>query len=135
MNAFPPFSLVGSLLQKVESDRVDVWAVLPLWLSQPWFGRALRLLVDHSVLLPITDQIVYLPQDQGRVGRIRKKLKLTLFPLSGNVCKQRAFQMTLSKSSKMLGEKPPKTNTDLTCLDGFTFATKGGRIQCVHLRC
>ena len=38
--AFPPFSLVGRFLQKVEEEAVDVWAVLPMWPSQTWFDHA-----------------------------------------------------------------------------------------------
>ena len=52
MYGFPPFSMIGRTLQKVEEDRARVVLILPMWSTQHWFGRLLRLLIakPHRLL-------------------------------------------------------------------------------------
>ena len=102
MYAFPPFSIIGRFLQHVEEDEAEVCAVLPCWPSQPWFSRALRLLRDHPVLLPMTPSTIYLPQYPGKIHQIYTRLKLTLFPLSGNSCRQGLFTASYQNYHKCL---------------------------------
>ena len=39
---FPPFSLVGRVLQKLLADATAAILVVPWWSAQPWFGRLMR---------------------------------------------------------------------------------------------
>ena len=133
MYAFPPFSLIGRLLEEVERQGVDVWTVLPLWPSQPWFPRALRLLTRPPALLPRVYQTLYLPQKPQEVHSLEKKLKLTLFCLSGKVCKQEDFLQKLPPSLSVHGERTLKFSTKGTSKSGFCFVTKGKLIQCTFL--
>ena len=42
--AFPPFSMVGKVLHKIELDAVEGILVVSYWTTQPWFSRLVRLL-------------------------------------------------------------------------------------------
>ena len=42
--AFPPFSLIGTCLQKIQQDRATGVGIVPLWPTQPWFTVLLYLL-------------------------------------------------------------------------------------------
>lgn len=44
--AFPPFSVIGKMLQKIQEDRATLLVILPLWPTQVWFPKALQLLVE-----------------------------------------------------------------------------------------
>ena len=50
--AFPPFSVIGQVLQKLEREGGDLYAILPLWPTQPWFVKALRMSWKNPRLLP-----------------------------------------------------------------------------------
>ena len=118
MYAFPPFSLIGRLLAKVEREEADVCAVLPLWTTQPWFSRVLRLLVDVPWLLPTYSGILRLPQQTERVHPLYRKLRLTCFRLSGNPLKVRDFQQQLPLSSATPGEDRLSCNMGRTSRGG-----------------
>ena len=49
--AFPPFSLVSRVLQKVEDDRASGILVLPNWPTQSWFPLLKRTLVAEPMML------------------------------------------------------------------------------------
>ena len=40
---FPPFSLVGRVLQKVETDKSHAILVAPIWPTQPWYPRLMKI--------------------------------------------------------------------------------------------
>lgn len=35
--AFPPFSVVSRMLQKIIDDKAEGIVVVPFWISQPWY--------------------------------------------------------------------------------------------------
>ena len=121
MYAFPPFSLIGRLLQRVEQTEGTVHAVLPLWPTQPWFGRALRLSTAHPHILPRQSTIVQLPQDPSRTHPLVHRLNLTVFSLSGNPSRQEAFQTRLPLSSTMPGGDPRNNNIGRISTAGANF--------------
>ena len=44
--AFPPFSLIGRLVQKLRQDQGEMVLVAPVWLTQGWFTAVMELLID-----------------------------------------------------------------------------------------
>lgn len=46
---FSPFSLIQNILKKLKLECV---VVVPLWSSQQWFPKLLKLLVQHYIMLP-----------------------------------------------------------------------------------
>ncbi|MEW8542095.1 MAG: reverse transcriptase domain-containing protein, partial [Candidatus Thiodiazotropha sp.] len=88
--AFPPFSIIGRVIQKMCQDKAEVILVAPLFPSQPWFPTMLRQISGQSYVLPKSDSILYLP---GTLKRHKlKKMRLGAFRLSGNASSVRAYQ-------------------------------------------
>ena len=50
--AFPPFSLIGRVLRKVQLDRANMVIVVPEWRSQYWFSILMSLLTEEPLFLP-----------------------------------------------------------------------------------
>ena len=48
---FPPFSLLGSCIQKIRLEEANAVVVAPLWPTQPWFTRLMEMLVDQPILI------------------------------------------------------------------------------------
>ena len=98
--AYPPFSIIPLLLQKINLDQATVLTVFPLWPTQVWFNRLISLLISHIHILP-TDPPVFLPWDPTRPHPLQKTMLLCTAVLSGNVAKQETFQKSLLTSSSM----------------------------------
>lgn len=62
---FPLFSIIGRVLRKFQEDRATLLTILPLWPTQVWFPKALRLLMAPPFLLPSNP--LMLPQDPDRI--------------------------------------------------------------------
>ena len=50
--AFPPFALIGRILQKVNQDQCLMLIITPAWPGQPWFPGLLKMSVKNPLLLP-----------------------------------------------------------------------------------
>jgi len=133
MYAFPPFSVIGRLFQKVEREQLDVCVLLPLWPTQFWFGKVLRLIVDSPRILPTNCKLLHLPQDPLREHALADRLRLTLFPLSGNPLKSMAFRQKLPILSIKPGKGRPKDSIGLISQDGCNFAVENRLILCKFL--
>ena len=72
--AFPPFSLINRVLQKVEQDQSQGIPIVPMWTTQVWFPRLLRPLTDHPLILPKGSSTVTLPFNQDKVYHLQKAL-------------------------------------------------------------
>ncbi|GFS00317.1 reverse transcriptase/ribonuclease h/methyltransferase [Elysia marginata] len=62
MYAFPLFSLLPAVFQKMHREKVDILVVLPLWRTQSWWSHMLSDLVDTPVVLDHHKQILRHPQ-------------------------------------------------------------------------
>lgn len=133
MYAFPPFSIIGRIIQKIAKDRVEVKIVLPLWPGQFWFARVLRMTVDHPRLLPKGQSLLYLPQDPQRVHSLWDRTKLTLFVLSGDIYRVKAFQSRLPLLLNKHGNRLHETNIGVISKDGAYFAVGEKLLHCMHL--
>ncbi len=80
---FPPFSVIGKVLRKVELEKVDIILVYPQWPSQLWYPRLVRLLRGHPIQIP--GSALELPQDRGKFHPLLKTLHLRACRLSGNI--------------------------------------------------
>ena len=104
--AFPPFSLLPRVLQKVAQDEADLLLIAPHWPQRPWFLRLLSLLVDFLRSLPPLPDLVHQPISLCPHPH-PDRLHLSLWPLSGNVAKRQAFLRGLPTLSPTLLGHPP----------------------------
>ena len=49
--AFPPFSLIGRCLEKLHANQAEGILIVPRWMSQSWYPKLLRLLVEASIVI------------------------------------------------------------------------------------
>jgi len=50
--AFPPFSVVMKCLQKIMVEQTQGVVIVPLWPTQSWFPKLMRMLIQTPLLLP-----------------------------------------------------------------------------------
>lgn len=50
--AFPPFSIIPKVLQKIQAEEATGLLVVPCWPTQPWWPLVMRLLVQEPLVLP-----------------------------------------------------------------------------------
>ena len=80
---FPPFSLVGRVLQKVKVDQATVLLIAPEWPSQHWYTMLMEMLVMEPVRLSPCQQNLVLPTDLSEVHPLWRKLTLLACLVSG----------------------------------------------------
>ena len=83
--AFPPFSLLPRVLQKVAQDEAHLLLIAPRGPQRPWFLRLLSLIVDFPRSLLVYQPISLIPHSHPN------NMHLTLWPLSGNMARRQAF--------------------------------------------
>ena len=88
--AFPPFSLLPRILDKIAQDEADLLLVAPFWPQRPWFPRLLRLLVGLPRILPVQKDLMVQPMSLIPHPKV-ESLHLSLWPLSGSRVRKQAF--------------------------------------------
>lgn len=73
---FPPFSLVGKVLQKIQSSKVMAILIVPNWKTQFWYPRMLQMLLDNPIQIPNSKKTLTLPHNVEEVHPLYPKLKL-----------------------------------------------------------
>ena len=49
--ANPPWCLIGEVLSQVQTQRVQLVLIVPVWKSQPWYPVVLKMLISHPRLI------------------------------------------------------------------------------------
>ena len=123
--AFPPFSMVMKTVTKIETDVATGVLVCPMWPTQAWYPRVMRLLIDVPLILP--QNILSLPFKHEATCK-HKKLRLMACLLSGDISLTEAFRATLLPSCAPPGEKLLVNNTQCALRNGFISAIEGNFI-------
>ena len=121
----PPIVLLNRVLLKTRQDRATALLMAPAWVGQPWYPSLLDILVDFPAKLPISQKTLFLPFDQTAVHPLWKTLALTVWPLSGDECKQQEFQRRCAISSLYLGEQVLQKGMQAHGKLGLTGVMKG----------
>lgn len=127
---FPPFSLIGSVLQKIEQDEADATLVVPLFSTQPWFPRLLQMTIEQPRILPPIRKTLWHPDK--RLHRL-KKMHLGAFRVSGKSCVSKDYRRKLLTLSSLPGEMEPKNNTKAIWQSGCTFVVLGKLIHLIPI--
>jgi len=64
--AFPPFNLVGKVLQKLVSDEVSGIVVAPCWATQAWFPIYQKLAVSEILILGPNENLLFDPYSREK---------------------------------------------------------------------
>ena len=97
--AFPPFGIVGKVLQKVIFEQAEGILIVPDWPYQPWFSRLTTMLVTKHFTLCHDRNLLIQPNQKNAVHPLHKTLNLQASHISGKnwQCHQR-YQSKLSRS-------------------------------------
>ena len=111
--AFPPFSLIAPVLQKIQEDKAEVIMVVPQWTAQPWYSLLTRMLVDKPLLLPQRENILYLPFDPKKHHPLGKKLSLMACRLSGQASTIKEFTVGSTTHPQFMARWYPETISNI----------------------
>ena len=117
--AFPPFSLIDRVLTKIEHDKAKGIVVAPLWHTQPWFPKMMKMLTRRPCILPAKPDLLSLPFSD-RAHPLRDRLRLMACLLSGKHSENKEFLDKLPRLSLHPGERPPGNAIDQHYRSGFT---------------
>ena len=92
---FPPFSLIGRVLQKIRIDGATVLCVLPHWPTQSWWPLLQHMMIRGPWVIKPSPKNLLLPQKHVEIHPLAKKLKLLICIVSG-----------VSSEIKVWGNKP-----------------------------
>ena len=121
---FPPFSVLGRCIRKIQTDQAQAVIIVPLWPTQVWFASLMKILVDLPVILPRTTQLLTLPK-QTLSHPFAKKLVLISCKVSGIPTENGAFLKTLQTSSCHHGEVPQNGSTKFIYQNGYSSVVEG----------
>ncbi|XP_062572587.1 uncharacterized protein LOC134234524 [Saccostrea cucullata] len=128
---FPPFSVISSVLKKIEEEEVQfALLIAPVWKTQPWFPQLMHQVAGPCFLLPKTETLLKLPKDPKRRHPLTK-MKIAAFSLSGNACSVENYQEKLSILSADHGGNPQKDNIGVISKSGCSFVVKN---RVIHLK-
>ena len=116
---FPPFSLVGKVINKIVDDKVEkAILVFPFWKSQSWFPLLLDNMCSFPVRLPRHRDLLVLPHN-GSVHPLYRSLRIAAVVVSGRRCRIEAFRQELYRLFSTRGDKVPKNSTSTPGTSGM----------------
>lgn len=110
---FPPFSLIGKVLQKIQVCQATAIVVVPRWRTQFWYPKLMKMLLQAPVQIPVTPSTLTLPQDPLLAHPLYPKLELIGCLLSGKCWWLKGLKVNQWKSFLIPGERVPRNNTQL----------------------
>ncbi len=81
--AFPPFSVIPNVLQKISSDEATGVLVVPDWPYSTWYSQFTRMLISECIILPCSIQLLRLPTRPDLSHPLHKTLRLKAGIVSG----------------------------------------------------
>ena len=57
--AFPPFIVIAAVLKKIQEDKALGVCVLPNWPTQAWFPKAMKMMVQETVMLEASKTLLH----------------------------------------------------------------------------
>jgi len=131
--AFPPFSILQRVLQKISKEEATGLLVVPNWRTQTWWPCLMNMLIDFPLILPRKEDTLYMPAHPQLLHPLHKKLQLLVCRLSGISSQAEEFWLALQRSSWNLGVPVHKSSTTLTIKDGECSVVQGVSIPFQHL--
>ena len=131
--AYPPFSLVGMVMNKILRDSARGIMIIPVWPTQYWFPLVVKHLIDYPILLPKSATTICLPFNKTLTHPMNPKLQLAAVLVSGAQSDVTIFQEKLMKLSYNPGEQEQYQNTTQSCKAGRRFVLNGMQIPCTPM--
>ena len=129
---FPPFCLLSKIMAKIKTGSARGIFIVPLWPAQPWFPAMLQLLAAKPLILPQSEDLLFLPSSSKKLSLL-PQLKLMACLLSGTASEKRAFLKSQPKLSWHPGGHLQDIGIDPQSDDGVNFLLLNRYIQEEHL--
>ena len=71
--AFPPFSVIATVLSKIENEGSEGICVLPDWPTQSWYAKAFQMMRGQPIHLKASPHLLRLPSHPNEKHSIRNK--------------------------------------------------------------
>ena len=84
--AFPPFCLVGKVIQKIVAEKTQGILIAPNWPTKNWFSMLNRACISEIIEIPVTNTVLSLPYNRKMSHPMRDQLMLIACVLSGESC-------------------------------------------------
>lgn len=131
---FPPFNLMGKVINKIKTDKVEkAIVVFPIWRSQTWFSMMMTILSDFPVRLPKHRDLLTLPHN-GQEHPLAKKIIMGAAVLSGNHLRVKDFYQKLQTLSSSHGDLELGSNMTWRGNDGIFGVYEGKLIPLLRLK-
>ena len=131
--AFPPFSVIPSVLHKIITEEARGVLVVPDWPSQPWYPKLASMLVQTPVLLSARNNMLILPTKPEEKHRLRKSLRLIICEVSGKDSDAQDFRKHLRQSCAHHGEVAQVDCTPAISHAGRNMQIKGVSIPFIRM--
>ena len=129
---FPPFSLIAAILQKIDSEKTTAVLVAPLFTTQVWFPRLLKMICKQSYLLPPSTQILInskYPEKEHPLDQMR----LAAFLISGQSSLVMDYQKKLPTCSYRHGNYQHVNSISRITKSGCSFVVHGKLIDLIPI--
>jgi len=124
---FPPFSLVGKVINKIVSDEVPMAIlVFPYWPSSYWFPLVLECLCSLPIRIPRHKDLLVLPHNRKQ-HPLGKRLQMVAAVISGQLWRREAFHQELQDSFPSHGQQEQGSSIGMHGKSGV-FGTVTGKI-------
>ena len=121
---FPPFSMLSTVVERLQKDQTRALVIAPLWRTQDWFPKMSQMLISQPVLLQKEESLLQVTHDLTKVYPLWPKLQLMACCLSGQDSDIKRFQHKLAMSSWNCGGLAPANCTECLWISGGTFQNK-----------
>ena len=102
--AFPPFSLIGRVINKVLRENVEAM-IIPTWQTQPLYTLLLRMSIQHPLLSPALPNLLLNPLGEKHPLVKTSSLRLAAWKITGKPWKSKEFQALQPNLSSCPGDQ------------------------------
>ena len=120
--AFPPFSVISRVVQKVQEEKAEGVIVVPMWPTQTWYTSLMELLVDTPRVIRNSPKVLKLPHSEKKYPL---KMTLMVCRVCGASSRTKEFREKYCKSLRNRGEDPPENSIQCLLRNGQASVVKG----------
>ena len=126
--AFPPFNMIGKVLNKINRDEAQGVIVVPYWPTQFWFSMFTAMIIKGPFVLFSRDEPTL--SHPHRTPEQLPKMRLLAARVSSRHTAAFDFVKQPSDSYHSPGERKPRKSTRAISPNGLVIVTRGGSRHC-----
>jgi len=131
--AFPPFSLIPRVLQKINRDKAMGILLVPFWPTQPWMTSLQQMLVAVPLLLTVTQGTLELVHAPDKIHPLQGQLQILVCLCHGGSMEPEVTRERLSKFCSRPSGLLPIANIQRIYKNGNIFVRGTGKIPMPRL--